>query len=161
MKQKFDTSCELRAESEAQHEAPTHRCPVFVMMPLDTVVVQPDGDGSTSSLQTPDALDMALDKIMQAKVQVRARCMAKRVREVWHSSRQSASAPWQAYNLVSVHADLRAVWHMCTCARHAVSHQQIALRVCAIAAGQTHRQSAGRYGGCMVGHLRAPPARAV
>lgn len=40
------------------------------MMPLDTIVVRPDGMSTVSGLQTPDALDMALDKIMQAKVQV-------------------------------------------------------------------------------------------
>ena len=47
------------------------RCPVFVMMPLDTVYVRNTGNGtSTSDVQMPETLDTALDQIAQAKVQV-------------------------------------------------------------------------------------------
>ena len=51
--------------------SPRKSCPVFVMMPLDTVYVRSTSDGgSISDVQTPDALHDALDKIMQARVQV-------------------------------------------------------------------------------------------
>jgi hypothetical protein len=91
--QNFEISscCEPRAGSTDAAQLPQrrrkHKCPVFVMMPLDTVFVRPAQEGdsggtasdvrssigaSVSDVQTPEAVNVALHKIKQAKVQARS-----------------------------------------------------------------------------------------
>jgi hypothetical protein len=69
IKQKYAGSRPSPAESPSKR---VHRkkCPVFVMMPLDTVHVCSSKDGFISDVQSSEALDLALDKIKLTKVQV-------------------------------------------------------------------------------------------
>jgi hypothetical protein len=112
--QNFEISscCEPRAGSTDAAQLPQrrrkHTCPVFVMMPLDTVFVRPAREGesgstasdvrssigaSVSDVQTPEALDVALRKIRQAKVQVRcAVCIHDSARYDVRDRQQLASA---------------------------------------------------------------------
>lgn len=45
-------------------------CPVFVMLPLDSVAILRCEGGTLSEVQSLEALELALDKIARAKVQV-------------------------------------------------------------------------------------------
>lgn len=65
----MDHSADETRASTAKQQS-NNGCPVFVMLPLDSVAILRCEGGTLSEVQSLEALELALDKIARAKVQV-------------------------------------------------------------------------------------------